>query len=539
MHSRLDLLKKKYSQVGSDLRQAKRTVALAAGIREFLRERITIAHAEEEIKKALGSREENFLEVARTRIYANPSSPYLRLLKFAGCEYADLTFHVRHHGLESTLERLAKEGVYLTSEEYKGTREVVRGGESFAFVSTGFMGTERVRGFVAQSSGMRSNVMTFDRLAEKTFEEGVFLSAHNLLRYSHAVYDGVLPVAGGLNYLLTYAKLGVTVDRWFARLIPVNSRVEGWYHYLTTYLIVSTAKWYTGGFPAPEMTEIANIDHIVDWILKKNQEGKPCCIKTAASNASRIARVAWDKGVSLEGTKFRVGGEPFTKAKRNVIERVGASAIPNYGSNTAGAVGQGCANPVYTDDLHALEHRLALIRHPKPLTNGGPPIQPLLFTTLNPQETRLLLNVDNGDYAELEERNCGCALEKVGFKLHLHHIRSFEKFTSEGMNYFYGDLFELFENILPAEFGGGPGDYQLVEEEDSQGQTRLSLLVNPALGSVDEARLLCRLRMALSEGSRGNRFMSQLWQNSGTFRIIRKTPYASPRGKILPLHIPR
>jgi hypothetical protein len=151
----------------------------------------------------------------------------------------------------------------------------------------------------------------------------------------------------------------------------------------------------------------------------------------------------------------------------------------------------------------------------------------------------LLLNVDNGDYAELEKRDCGCGLEKVGFKLHLHHIRSHEKFTSEGMNYFYGDLFELLEKAFPAEFGGGPGDYQLVEEEDHTGQTRLILVVHPSVGSLDEGKILARLRAAFADGSRGNRFMAGVWENAGTFRLKREIPHASPRGKILPLHIPQ
>jgi hypothetical protein len=136
-------------------------------------------------------------------------------------------------------------------------------------------------------------------------------------------------------------------------------------------------------------------------------------------------------------------------------------------------------------------------------------------------------------------RDCGCALEKAGLPLHLHSIRSFEKFTSEGMNFFYGDLYELFEKTFPCEFGGGPGDYQLMEEEDDKGQTRLTLVVDPEVGALDEKMLLEKLRTAFSNGSRSNRFMTEVWESAGTFRILRQKPHASPRGKILPLHIAR
>ena len=121
--------------------------------------------------------------------------------------------------------------------------------------------------------------------------------------------------------------------------------------------------------------------------------------------------------------------------------------------------------------------------------------------------------------------------------LHLHHICSFEKLASEGMNYAYGDLHEIFESKFPGAFGGGPGDYQLVEAEDDQGQTRLTLVVHPQVGVIDEDRLISRLRAELAHGSRNHRFIAWVWQDSGTFRVKRELPHASPRGKILPLHI--
>jgi hypothetical protein len=83
----------------------------------------------------------------------------------------------------------------------------------------------------------------------------------------------------------------------------------------------------------------------------------------------------------------------------------------------------------------------------------------------------------------------------------------------------------------------GPGDYQLVEDEDANGQTRPTLVIHPEVGELDEERVIARLRLAFSEGSRGNRFMTGVWENAGTFKVRREVRYASPRGKILPLHI--
>jgi hypothetical protein len=65
------------------------------------------------------------------------------------------------------------------------------------------------------------------------------------------------------------------------------------------------------------------------------------------------------------------------------------------------------------------------------------------------------------------------------------------------------------------------------------------LIVHPEIAGLDEAKILCRLKQKLAQGSRDHRFMAQLWQDAEAFRLRREIPYASPRGKILPLHIQR
>ena len=293
------------------------------------------------------------------------------------------------------------------------------------------------------------------------------------------------------------------------------------------------------GFPKPEFLGDHDTIRIVRWILDQKRLRKSCYIITVASSAARIARVAKEMGVSLNGTKFNVAGEPFTETKEHVIKQADAVTTSRYSYGGGIPVGLGCAEPAYRDEVHINQHLLAVISHPKPLNSSTIPIHPLLLTTLHSAAPRLLLNVQNGDYVTLQDRRCQCELQQVGLTRHLHHIRSYEKFTSEGMNYFYSDLFDLVERALPSEFGGGPGDYQLIEEEDSHGQTRLTLLVHPAVGNLDDRTVLIRLREAFSTGSRGNRFMTGIWENSGTFRIRRGVPYTSSRGKILPLHISR
>lgn len=517
------------------------TYALARGLRGFFREQVTLAQAEEELKTAVDRRSETFLEVARTRIYGDAASPYLRLLKLAGCEFSDLRSQVLADGLEPTLERLARAGVYLTSDEFKGATEVVRGGLSFRIAPKSFEGTRPSAGLQIESSGSTRRrparvVLALDRQTVYSFPSAAFFSAHGLYDSAHAIFDAILPGGGGVNNLLIQAKLGMNTDRWFALTVPHESRMGSAYYHLTTYLVVALGKLYGPGFPRPEFIDGVDMKPIVDWLAADLARGKSCCVKTTPSNATRIARTALAAGVSLRGTKFVVSGEPFTEAKLAVIAEAGASATTRYSFTEGGIVGLGCANPIAHDEIHVFGHFLTVVERHEHL-GGGTAIRPLLFTTLHPLATRLLLNVENGDYGVLEKRDCGCALERAGLTLHLRGIRSFEKFTGEGMNYFFGDLYEFVEKTLPAEFGGGPGDYQLAEEEDDSGQTRLTLRVDPLIESLDEARLLARLRDSLGSGSWGNEFQARVWNGSGTLRIRRERPAASARGKILPLEV--
>jgi hypothetical protein len=529
-----------YRSLTYDIRERlKQNYRLAKALPEFLRERIAPALAEERIRGLLADRERRFLQIAKTRIYDSPSSPYLKLLRIAGCEFSDLEDHVRRNGLEDALASLARAGVYLTVAEYKGRAVVRRGSETFRVSPDDFAHPDPPAGFVTQTSGTNSApisaVVALERIAVQALEVAVFFSAHGLWQNAHAMYDAILPAGAGVRALLINAKLGVTTERWFARSVPAKSLAGASYSYLTTQWIVALGKFHGAAFPAPMFTDIGDVGRIVRWIAKNRGVGRRAAIKTTSSNAARIAERAQTMGVSLEGATFVCGGEPLTDGKRDAIVRSGAAATPHYGFVAGGSVGNGCGRPVHTDEVHVNRHTFALIPAPEGFRAAGDSIRPFLFTTLLPSDPWLLFNVENGDHGTFEERNCDCALERAGLTLHLHHIRSYEKFTSEGMNYYYGDIFEVFDKLLPAEFGGGPGDYQLVEEEDGDGRTRLTLRVHPKITGLDEGKVIARLTEHLAAGSWEKQFQVQVWHEAGTLRVRREAPHASERGKILPL----
>ena len=65
------------------------------GLRGFLRRRITLDEARETIQRRMAEREANFLRVVERGIFGYPRSPYLPLLKMAGCELGDIQSMVR------------------------------------------------------------------------------------------------------------------------------------------------------------------------------------------------------------------------------------------------------------------------------------------------------------------------------------------------------------------------------------------------------------------------------------------------------------
>ena len=59
-----------------------------------------------------------FLALVRRTVYAQPESPYRKLLEIAGCDYEDLGRLVTKDGLDEALGPVLG-GVYLTVEEFK------------------------------------------------------------------------------------------------------------------------------------------------------------------------------------------------------------------------------------------------------------------------------------------------------------------------------------------------------------------------------------------------------------------------------------
>jgi hypothetical protein len=243
-----------------------------------------------------------------------------------------------------------------------------------------------------------------------------------------------------------------------------------------------------------------------------------------------VCRSAQETGLNLAGAQFTLFGEPITLARLEVIRSIGAEATPDYGSaDSGGSVGYGCLSPEEPDDIHVFSDLNGLIQ-----ADAGPfPKGALLVSSIRPTTPFVFLNVSMGDSATISHRRCGCPLEELGWPVHFHTIRSFEKLTASGMTFEDGDVITILEETLPRRFGGGPTDYQLVEELTDEGQPLVRLLVHPSVAAIDPEEVATFFLEALGTGSATRRVMSLHWRESGILSVERRKPFVTSSGKIL------
>ena len=198
---------------------------LALGLRGFLHGTVTLEESQQRLAERLRNREQNFLSLVQKGIYQNPKSPYLKLLELAGCQFGDIESGVNQEGIESTLQKLLAAGVYLSWEEFKGRKAVVRGGRQFQFSEQDFYNPFLPVYYQSQSSGSRSagTKTTFDlshQLAESYYRR-LTLAANNALDVPVGIWKPVLPAGSGIINVLRQWKVGQPAARWFS---PVNER---------------------------------------------------------------------------------------------------------------------------------------------------------------------------------------------------------------------------------------------------------------------------------------------------------------------------
>jgi len=490
------------------------------------------------VRDRIAHREENFLRTLERNVFANPRSAYGRLLAMAGCEPGDVRQLVHERGLEGALRALKDAGVYVTFDEFKGNRPIVRGSVMTETTAADF-DAPAFRSYFTTSTGGSSGaprrvLMDLAYLESRKPMHAVMMDAHALAGVP-MVQWAEAPPGHGLEAALIQSIQDGTLHRWFTPMWT-GSTGTAWRFRAATRAAVWTARRCGVPVPHAEPLPLDRADVIVRWAQEALATHGRCGIRAHVSKALRIAIAARELGVDLTGTTITSGGEPVTPAKARTITATGARFIPNYFIMEAGPVGLGCPMADDPGDQHFQCDRLALITGARPVPSFGATVDAFYLTSLLPSAPKMFLNVETDDFGIVEERSCGCPFDALGLCMHLREIRSFSKLTGEGVTLIGSEMERLLEQDLPARFGGSPLDYQLVEEEDGDGFTRLTLLVHPRVRLANEDDVVPAMHRLLAERGGAAGVTSALWRQAGTIRLRREAPRITARGKQWLLH---
>jgi hypothetical protein len=493
------------------------------------------------IRQRLAQREDDFIKLAKKCIYGRPESPYLRLLKQTGCEYGDFKSLIHKQGLEDALHTLFRQGVYLTSKEFRGECETIRGNTRIVVTPHQLQNPYAQHHVPIRSSGSRSHGTQIVRGLDFIFDTTVYLALYLEARQRKACSElATWSVPGGviLSSFIKFILAGSPPLRWFSQLDTKAKEISIRYRLSTRVL-----EW--GGtlagisIPHPEYVSLDDPSPIIRWMKDCLQKGRTPHLFTYTSAAVRLAQHAFETSIDLQGAQITMSGEPITPARLESIKRSNADALPAMGCVETGHIGYGCFTPEAPDDMHLLKDLHAVIQ-PGESTNI-PHLRPkaLLFSTLRLSSPLILFNVSLGDQATIKKKSCGCFQGELGMDTHIHYARSFEKLTSGGMAFLDAEIIHVIEDELPKMFGGGPTDYQLMEDESDDGKPQLRLIIHPRIGSLDINKVKEVFLQKIASGSGAEKLTSLVWRDTDIVTVERGTPKTTSTGKIQHMHIER
>jgi len=172
----------------------------------------TPPHADPEalIRRQLANRGQVWMDLVRRVVFSNPENPYHRMFDLAGCTYEDLKAGVERDGLEATLAVLHRAGVYLSHDEVKRKKPIVRGNRAIESETASFRNPFVKGGMESTSGGSRSaGTKTFRGVPSRIYGEArrwLRVREFGVQDREHVTVKPALPAA-----LKTYVESGGNV----------------------------------------------------------------------------------------------------------------------------------------------------------------------------------------------------------------------------------------------------------------------------------------------------------------------------------------
>lgn len=505
---------------------------MVRSLRALSRDPVPAATARRVVADEAEHRDERFLRSLDTMVWPFPTSPTRRLLDAAGLEDGDVRALVAERGLVGALGALRDAGVYVTYEEHQGEVDVQRGSTRFRLGPRDFFNPVVAADYLATTGGSSAGAGTpvevsFAWQRRQGLQRAIQHDMTGLGSRPLAIWLPLFPSAAGLGAVMKNAAGGNTPARWFSQTDAGMSGVSS-HKRLANRVLPLALRFGRTGLPEPQHVPTADPEPVVTWLREMVDRHGAAGLTGYASSITAAARWALDHGVDLTGVVTYPSSEPVTPGKLAIMVAAGMSPNPTYAFMPEGTMAIAC-DLCDDEDYHLWAHEVAVVTRRRP-RGDDTEVDAYCWTSLAQEAPRVMVNVENDDYGVIEDVDCPCVLGGMGLRTRLRDIRGISKVVAAGVSLEGGTFDHLAEVALPTRLGGGPGDYQFVEEAEA-GHTVVVLRIAPEVGRVDEDEALAVVRDVVTRDEYGA--LAQSVWGPQTLRVRRSAPQVTKAGKTL------
>ncbi len=515
----------------SKLAMARRGTGVVRSLRALSRDPVPAATARQVVADEVARRDERFLRGLDRMVWPFPTSPTRRLLDAAGLEAGDVRALVAERGLVEALGALRDAGVYVTYEEHQGEVDVQRGSTRFRVGPRDFFNLVVAADYLATTGGSVSAgtpvEVSFAWQRRQGLQRAIQHDMTGLGSRPLAIWLPLFPSAAGLGAVMKNAAGGNTPARWFSQTDAGMPGVSS-HKRLANRILPFALRFGRTGLPQPVHVPTTDPEPVVAWLRAMVERHGAAGLTGYASSITAAARWALDHGVDLSGVVTYPSSEPVTPGKLAVMVAAGMTPNPTYAFMPEGTMAIACDHCA-DEEYHLWSHEVAVVTRRRS-RGDGTEVDAFCWTSLADEAPRVLVNVENDDYGVIEDRDCSCVLGGLGLRTRVRDIRGISKVVAAGVSLEGGTFDHLAEVALPTRIGGGPGDYQFVEEAEA-GHTLVVLRIAPEVGRVDEDMALAVVRDLVTQDEYGA-LADSVW-GPQTLRVRRCAPQVTKAGKTL------